>query len=137
MCTTFSTLQSASAPYRCCPLLSRFEHIDRRTCLGMSEAAPFSLSKFPLYVWGSGPPSNTWFLGPRVACSTPDRFAVTYIPTWASHSKFTFLSPSSMIGCQPNLMRCKWEGNRESGVTPALPTSDVTVVCPSSGSKLL
>ena len=29
-----STPQSASAPYRCCPLLSRFEYIDRRTCPG-------------------------------------------------------------------------------------------------------
>jgi len=25
--------QSASAPYRCCPLLSGFEYIDRRTCV--------------------------------------------------------------------------------------------------------
>ena len=31
---------------------------------GHVSARPFSPSKLPLCVWGSGPPSNTWFLGP-------------------------------------------------------------------------
>ena len=42
MCTPSSTPQSASAPYRCCPLLSHFEYTDRRTCTGISP------SKLPL-----------------------------------------------------------------------------------------
>jgi len=33
ICTPYSTPQSASAPYRFCPLLSHFEYIDRRTTL--------------------------------------------------------------------------------------------------------
>jgi len=64
MCTPSSTLQSASVSFRFCPLLSRFEYTDCRTCLSMSWVGPFSLSKLSLHVWGSGPPSNTWFLGP-------------------------------------------------------------------------
>jgi len=34
MCNPSSTLQSASAPYWCCPLLSHFAYICRRTCCG-------------------------------------------------------------------------------------------------------
>jgi len=41
VCTPSSTPQWASASYRCCPLLSRFEYIDCRTCPGMSWPAPF------------------------------------------------------------------------------------------------
>jgi len=54
MCTLI-TPQSASAPYRCCPLLSRFEYIDRMTYPGMSWAGPILPSKLPLHAWGSGP----------------------------------------------------------------------------------
>ena len=34
------TAQSASAAYRCCLLLSRFEYIDRRTCPGLAPCCP-------------------------------------------------------------------------------------------------
>jgi len=34
----------------CCPLLNRFEHIDRWTCPGMSWTGHFSPSKLPLRV---------------------------------------------------------------------------------------
>jgi len=54
-----STPQSASAPYRCCPLLSRFEYIDRRSSPGVCWVRPLSPSKLPLRVWISGPLSNT------------------------------------------------------------------------------
>jgi len=60
--TLSSTLQSAYAPYRCYPLPSRFEYIDRRTCSGMSWAGHFLLQKLPLCARGSTPQSNTWFL---------------------------------------------------------------------------
>ena len=50
MCTPPSTLQSASALYRCCPLLSHFQYIDRwtcprhvQTCPGPSELPPHVL----------------------------------------------------------------------------------------------
>jgi len=59
------TLQSASAPYRFCPLLSRFVSVYRPP--DMSErvlSRPLLPSKLPSRVWGSGPPSNTWFLEP-------------------------------------------------------------------------
>jgi len=56
--TLSRALQLASIPYRCCPLLSRFEYIDCRTCPGMSWAGFFSPSKLPLHVWGSGAPCN-------------------------------------------------------------------------------
>ena len=52
------TPQSASTPYRCCPLLSRFEYIYCWICPG-----PCSPSKLPLHTWGSGRPSNTRFPG--------------------------------------------------------------------------
>ena len=44
--TPFNTPQSAFMPYRCCPLLIRFEYIDLRTCPGMTWAGP-SPSKLP------------------------------------------------------------------------------------------
>jgi len=50
-----STLQSASAQYRCCPLVSRFEYIDRQTGPGVSWAGLCSPSKLPLHVCISGP----------------------------------------------------------------------------------
>jgi len=38
--------QSASMPYRCCPLLSHFEYIARSSCPGMfCAAAPFHASR--------------------------------------------------------------------------------------------
>ena len=64
MCTSSSTPQSASASYRFCPPVSHLEYVDRRTCPGMSWSSRFWSSKLPLHVWGSRPPSNTWFLGP-------------------------------------------------------------------------
>jgi len=42
MCTSCSTPQLASAPYRFCPLLSHFEYIDCWTCPGMSWVGHFS-----------------------------------------------------------------------------------------------
>jgi len=55
-----STLQSASAPYRCCRVLSGFEYIDIRHVRAgnvrvMSWVGPFSPSKLPHLVWESGP----------------------------------------------------------------------------------
>jgi len=44
---TLITPQSASAPYQCCPLLSRLEYIDRRTCPDMSWAGPFCPQNCP------------------------------------------------------------------------------------------
>ena len=71
-------VQSTSAPYRCCPLLSRFKYIDRRTCPGMSWAG-HSPSKLPLHVRRSGRPCNTWFLIPMPTRATSqtylDRFS--------------------------------------------------------------
>jgi len=64
MCTPSSTPQLTSSPYRCCPLPSRSEYIDHRTCPGIcSGPAHFRPPNFPIHLWGSGPPSNTWFLG--------------------------------------------------------------------------
>jgi len=51
--------KSASALYWWCPLLSRFKCINHQTCPG---PAPLSSSKLFIHMWGSGPPSNTWFL---------------------------------------------------------------------------
>jgi len=63
--------------YRFCPLLSRSEYIDRRTCPGtpgMSSAGRFLPSKLPLHVWVSGsqsirgsfgPPESTYQTAPR------------------------------------------------------------------------
>jgi len=48
-----TTSKSASAPYPCCPLLSRFVHIDRRTCAGIS--CMDRPSKLSLHACGSGP----------------------------------------------------------------------------------
>jgi len=66
VCTPSSTPQSASAPYRCCPLLSRLESQPPH----MSWAGPFSPSKLSLHVRSSEPPSTTWFLGhhDRLSC---------------------------------------------------------------------
>jgi len=36
-------------------LLSRFEYVYHQICPGMFWASPFSPSKLPLHVWGSGP----------------------------------------------------------------------------------
>jgi len=88
MCTQSSTPQSACSPYRCCPLLSRFEHVNRRTCPGMSWAGPFRPQNCPFTsgFWtphlthGSlGPPEKTsrtasrsvqpFFQGPQ-SCQT-------------------------------------------------------------------
>jgi len=51
--------QSATAPYRCCPLLSRFEYIDRRACVTL---ALFAIKTVASCV-GIWTPCNTWFLG--------------------------------------------------------------------------
>jgi len=55
-CTLYNIRQLAS--YRCCPLLSHFEYIDPGPEHDLG--CPFSLSKLPLHVYGSAPPSNTW-----------------------------------------------------------------------------
>jgi len=47
---------SASAPYRFCPLLSRFEYVDRRTCPGMSCDGPFSPSQNLPFTCGNPDP---------------------------------------------------------------------------------
>ena len=52
-------LASVGAPYRFCPLLSRFERTNRRTCPGMSWAGSFLPSKLRLHVRRSRLPSNT------------------------------------------------------------------------------
>ena len=62
----YTSIGIRTAPYRCYPLLSSFEYVDRRTehvwtCHG---AGLFFGLKIALSVWGPGPPSNTWFLGP-------------------------------------------------------------------------
>jgi len=90
MCSPSSTPQLTSAPYRCCPLLSRFEHIDRRSCPDMSWAG-HSPSKFPLHVWGCGPymllwahPSShpKWHLDPfRGFCTAYGRGVSLYFTT--------------------------------------------------------
>jgi len=76
MCTPSSTPQSACAPYRCCPLLSRFEYMDHRTCPGMSSAGSFSPSKLPFHSWASGPPSNTQLLGPMHRSPHPNGISI-------------------------------------------------------------
>jgi len=43
----YSTPQSASEPWRFCPLLSRFKYIDRRTCWSMSWAGRCPLKITP------------------------------------------------------------------------------------------
>ena len=48
MCIPSSTPQSVSAPYRCCPLLSRFRYIDRQTCPSIFWAGRFLPLKLPL-----------------------------------------------------------------------------------------
>jgi len=54
----------ASAPFRFCPLLSRFEYIDQRAMSGhVLGRTPFAI-KIAAYEWRSGPPSNKWFLRP-------------------------------------------------------------------------
>jgi len=50
---TSSTPKSASVPHRCCPLLNRFQYIDRQICPGISCAG--SSSKLSLHARGSGP----------------------------------------------------------------------------------
>jgi len=62
VCTP-STPQLASALYRCCSLLSRFEYVNLWTYLGMSGVGPFSPSKLPLHM-ADLDPSNTCFLCP-------------------------------------------------------------------------
>ena len=76
MCTPYSAPQSACAPYRCCPLLSRFEYMDHRTCPGMSSAGSFSPSKLPFHSWASGPPSNTQLLGPMHRSPHPNGLSI-------------------------------------------------------------
>jgi len=49
----YSTLQSVSAPYRFCPLLSRFEFINCAVMSGNVLGWPISPSKLPVHVWGS------------------------------------------------------------------------------------
>jgi len=61
--TPSSTPQLASTPREFWYVLSRIHYINHRTYSGMSWAGPFSPPKLPLNLWGSGPPSNAWFLG--------------------------------------------------------------------------
>ena len=51
--------QSASAQFRCCPLLNCFEYVNYQACPGL---ALFTLKIAPSWV-GIWTPSNTWFLG--------------------------------------------------------------------------
>jgi len=53
---------SAYAPYRCWPLPSRFDYIDRLTYPGMSLAGRFSPSKLP-FTCENLDSVRTWFLG--------------------------------------------------------------------------
>jgi len=74
MWTPSSTQQSASAPYRCCPLLSRFEYIDRRTCPGVSRAghSPLKIAPSSVGIWT---PSDSDSLGQPEPKRHFDRFS--------------------------------------------------------------
>jgi len=62
-CTpSFSTPHSVSAPYRCCPLLSRFEYIDMSGHIMCRPLFYPQNSLFPREDHWT--PSNTWFLWP-------------------------------------------------------------------------
>ena len=58
-----STPQSASTPYRCCRLPSRFHYSDRRTCSDIFWAGHFPPPQ-NCALCGPGPTSNTCSLGP-------------------------------------------------------------------------
>jgi len=63
MCTPSSPPQSASAPYWCCSLVSRFEYIDRRTSLGTAtypSKLPFMCGDLnPVWYVSLGTPEST------------------------------------------------------------------------------
>ena len=56
------TPQRTHTLYQCYPPLSRFKYIDCQTRPGTYWAGHFCPSQLPLPMWGSEPPSNTWFL---------------------------------------------------------------------------
>jgi len=58
------TPQSTSTPYRCCPLLSHFEYIDRRTCLGIFWAGHFPPKNCPFTRRDLDPYQTYGYLGP-------------------------------------------------------------------------
>jgi len=86
MCTPSIAPQLASAPYRCWPLLSCFECIDRQTGPEMSRAGPLSPSKLSLHVRGSGPHLIYGSLGPTESKSQTASRSVQ--PFWRADGRY-------------------------------------------------
>ena len=107
-CTPSSTPQSASAPYRFCPLLSHFEmstagHI--QTCRGSAQFA-LKIAHSCLGLWTL---SNAWFLGPT--SPHPNGILISSAVLQGSRSLQTerqtdHATPSITIGCIYLVQQC-------------------------------
>ena len=103
-----NTPESASAPYRCYPLLNRFSSIGLMTAAHRTMPGyVLSRSLYALKIAPS-PPSNTWFLRPT-RVSVPNgitigsaAFAGITVVTGRQTDRQTTLTPSVAIGRIPS-----------------------------------